>query len=71
MPRIKSIPNHRDFYILKKVKKLPDEIILLIYTFTNRIVKLIINPKWDWYLKNINFKYYNLKHFYYKILLRE
>jgi len=67
MPRVKSIPHHQEVYILKRIQQLCPDIIRLIYAFTNKRVKLIYNPKWDWYLKHINFEYYNLKDFYYKM----
>jgi hypothetical protein len=68
MPRTKSNPNHIDFYLLKKIEKLPRELITIIYSFTNKKIKLIFNHKWEWYLKNINFEFYHLKEFYDKIL---
>jgi hypothetical protein len=67
MPRVKSIPHHQEVYILKRIQQLCPDIIRIIYAFTNKRVKLIYNPKWDWYLNTINFEYYNLINFNYKI----
>jgi hypothetical protein len=53
MPRVKSIPYHQDKYILKRIQQLCPALIRIIYMFTNKKVKLIYNPKWDWYLKTI------------------
>ena len=67
MPRVKSIPYHQEVYILKRIQQLCPDIIRIIYVFTNKRVKLIYNPKWDWYLNTIHFEYYNLIDFNYKM----
>ena len=68
MPRVKSTPFHLEVYILKKVKKLPCELIHLIYTFCNKNIKYIYNPKFEWYISNIHIHTieFNIK---FKILL--
>ena len=64
MPRIKSIPYHQDKYILKRIQQLCPDIIRIIYGFTNNKIKLIYNPKWNWYIQSIQT---DVKYFYYKI----
>ena len=39
--------------ILHEIKKLPDELIIIIYNFTNNIIKIIFYPKWNWYFANV------------------
>ena len=67
MPRVKSIPQHQEVYILKRIQQLCPDIIRIIYAFTNKRIKLIYNPKWDWYLNTSNLEYYNLINFNYKL----
>jgi hypothetical protein len=54
MPKIKAKTNQQETTLLKKVQKLSPELIRLIYEFTNGKIQLIVNPKWNWYMKNIN-----------------
>ena len=67
MPRVKSVPYHQDKYILERIQQLCPDLIRIIYMFTNKKVKLIYNPKWDWYLKTITLEIH-LTEFYNKII---
>lgn len=58
----------KEISVLNKVQNLSTDLIRIIYSFCNGKVKLIFNPKWNWYLKNVHFKFtdFNIK---FKVLL--
>jgi hypothetical protein len=70
MPRIKSKPFHNEYYILLKIQNLPNVLIYLIYRYINGKVKVIFNPKWNWFLNNIYEKYERSKQLEFNIKLK-
>ena len=70
MSRIKSKPFHNEYYILLKIQNLPNVLIYLIYKFINGKVKVIFNPKWNWFKNNIYEKYERNKQLEFNIKLK-
>jgi len=55
MTRIKSTPVHNEVYVLQSIRKLlSTELVRLIYEYINGRAKLIIDPKFNWYMENIH-----------------